>query len=63
MPLYEYLCKNCGVLEVIQGIKDEPLKNCPNCDKEIERQFPLTSKPQFKGKGFYETDYKSNKKT
>jgi predicted nucleic acid-binding Zn ribbon protein len=50
-------------LEVIQGIKDEPLKNCPNCDKEIERQFPLTSKPQFKGKGFYETDYKSNKKT
>jgi putative FmdB family regulatory protein len=58
MPLYEYFCETCGVIEIIQGIKDAAIKVCPNCQKEIEKVFSITAKPQFKGNGFYETDYK-----
>lgn len=61
MPLYEYFCENCGIIELIQGINDTSIKVCPNCGKDVEKLFSLTSKPQFKGKGFYETDYKGNK--
>lgn len=62
MPLYEYNCKNCGTIEVLQKITEEPLKKCPNCKcDEISRLLSVTSDPQFKGSGFYETDYKRAK--
>lgn len=57
MPYYEYECKKCGVIEVRQSINDKPLKTCPVCQEKIKRILSSTSDPQFKGSGFYTTDY------
>lgn len=58
MPLYEYSCKNCGTIEVRQKLSDTPLKKCPTCKEKVERLISVTGAPQFKGTGFYQTDYK-----
>ncbi len=62
MPIYEYRCDSCGrVFEVIQKFSDEPLSLDPECGKgPVER---LISAPafQFKGTGFYITDYAKGK--
>lgn len=58
MPLYEYQCTNCSErVEIIQRISDLP-GNCPKCGGEMKK---LISAPaiQFKGSGFYKTDYAS----
>jgi putative FmdB family regulatory protein len=57
VPLYEYRCKQCGHLfEKIQSFSAPDEKECPACKGELER---LISAPavQFKGSGFYSTDY------
>ena len=58
MPLYEYLCDACGQrFELIQKFSDPPPDACPKCGKgPVERQL---SSPaiQFKGSGWYITDY------
>ena len=57
MPLYEYQCKKCHSLtERIQKFSDPPLTVCPHCGGELEQ---LLSAPavQFKGSGWYVTDY------
>jgi putative FmdB family regulatory protein len=57
MPLYEYQCENCGdVFEVIQKFSDEPLTVHEKCGGKVTR---LLSAPalQFKGSGWYITDY------
>ena len=57
MPLYEYRCERCEhVFEVIQRFSDEPLTVHENCGGTVER---LISAPalQFKGTGWYITDY------
>ena len=57
MPLYEYQCKKCHSLtERIQKFSDPPLTVCPHCGGEMEQ---LLSAPavQFKGSGWYVTDY------
>ena len=57
MPLYEYLCKKCGhVFERIQRFSDPMVKKCPECGGKVEQ---LLSAPavQFKGSGWYVTDY------
>ncbi len=57
VPLYEYECKKCGHrLEKTQKFPDEPEKVCPKCGGEVEK---LLSTPavQFKGAGWYVTDY------
>lgn len=57
MPLYEYACKNCGErVEIIQKLSDPPYTICPKCGGEMKK---LISSPaiQFKGSGFYKTDY------
>lgn len=60
MPIYEYQCKQCDERhEIIQRISDEPLTHCPKCGGEMKK---LISSPaiQFKGSGFYKTDYASS---
>lgn len=38
MPTYEYECSICGLhFERQQSIKDEPIKECPECGKEVQR--------------------------
>ncbi|HUY80734.1 MAG TPA: zinc ribbon domain-containing protein [Acidobacteriaceae bacterium] len=57
MPLYEYRCKQCGhQFEKIQSFSAPDEKECPACKGELER---LISAPaiQFKGSGWYVTDY------
>lgn len=63
MPLYEYKCSKCGaVFEVLQKLTDLPIKKCISCGEEV---YKLMSSPaiQFKGTGWYITDYaKKNEK-
>ena len=57
MPLREYQCKKCNHrFERIQKFSDKPLKKCPECGGALEE---LLSAPafQFKGSGWYVTDY------
>jgi putative FmdB family regulatory protein len=57
MPLYEYQCKKCKHrFEKIQKFSDQPIKKCPECGGTVEQ---LLSAPavQFKGSGWYVTDY------
>ncbi|HIE95245.1 MAG TPA: transcriptional regulator [Acidobacteria bacterium] len=57
MPLYEYQCDACGHrFERIRKFSDPPLTVCPKCDGVIRK---LVSSPaiQFKGTGWYVTDY------
>lgn len=57
MPLYEYQCKKCRhTFEKIQQFSDPPVRKCPKCGGAVEQ---LLSAPavQFKGSGWYVTDY------
>jgi putative FmdB family regulatory protein len=57
MPLYEYQCDACGhQFEQIRKFSDPPLEICPKCGGAIRK---LISSPacQFKGSGWYATDY------
>ena len=58
MPLYEYVCQKCGrKTEVLQGMKEGPLRICPHCGgKKLKKAFSAPA-IQFKGSGFYITDY------
>jgi predicted nucleic acid-binding Zn ribbon protein len=44
-------------------MKDEPLKNCPDCGGEIKRLIGSGAGTIFKGTGFYHTDYKNSSKS
>jgi putative FmdB family regulatory protein len=61
MPTYEYECTKCGhELEVIQSMKDGPLKKCPSCGRlTLRRKISGGGGLIFKGTGFYVTDYKN----
>ena len=44
MPLYEYKCASCKhQLTELQGINDEPLKECPECNGKLKRIISLSS--------------------
>ena len=64
MPTYEYECPKCGhAFELVQSMRDEPLKKCPKCKKTgVKRLVGGGAGLIFKGSGFYITDYK-NKRT
>ncbi len=61
MPIYGYVCQNCShSLDALQKIADDPLVDCPACgEAALKRQL---SAPRFrlKGKGWYETDFKTD---
>lgn len=63
MPTYDYRCDACGhTFDVFQGIKDDPLTECPKCDTpKLRRLIGAGAGIIFKGSGFYETDYKRKK--
>lgn len=57
MPIYEYVCEKCGKkTEVIQRIGEKPLKVCPHCSGRLKKAISAPA-IQFKGSGFYITDY------
>lgn len=62
MPIYEYQCTGCAYrFEQKQSIKDEPIRECPRCGKDVTK---LISSPaiMFKGSGWYITDYSDKMK-
>jgi putative FmdB family regulatory protein len=59
MPTYEYECLKCKYkFERFQGIKDDPLKECPKCGGKLRKLVGTGAGIIFKGNGFYHTDYK-----
>jgi putative FmdB family regulatory protein len=57
MPLYEYVCQDCErKTEVLQRMKERPLRICPHCGGKLKKAFSAPA-IQFKGSGFYTTDY------
>jgi putative FmdB family regulatory protein len=58
MPLYEYRCDACGhQFEVIQKFSDEPIAVCPTCGSGPVAKLLSSPAFQFKGTGWYITDY------
>ena len=56
MPIYEYQCEKCGVVELTQKITEKALTRCPTCKAKVKRLISNTSF-QLKGSGWYITDY------
>lgn len=57
MPIYEYVCKKCGhKFEKIQKFSDAKIKKCPECGGAVEQTLHAPA-VQFKGSGWYVTDY------
>ena len=63
MPIYEYECEACGKrTELLQRVGAPAIGTCPECKGEMRR---LVSAPafQFKGSGWYVTDYAKKGRT
>ncbi len=61
MPTYEYECEACGHnFDIFQPITGKPLKKCTQCGAlKLKRLINAGGGILFKGKGFYQTDYRS----
>jgi putative FmdB family regulatory protein len=63
MPLYEYECDACGQrFEVIRKFSESDLDACTLCGKGPVRRLMSSPAIQFKGSGWYITDYSSKGK-
>ncbi len=63
MPIYEYRCSKCGhQLEVLQKFSDQPLVQCPACQKDGLQKLVSAASFRLKGGGWYETDFKKDNK-
>ena len=61
MPIYEYKCQQCGLhIEKRQSVSEAPLTTCEKCHGKLEKQWSLSGF-QFKGAGWYVTDYAGKK--
>jgi putative FmdB family regulatory protein len=61
MPLYEYVCQKCARrTEVIQAFGERRIRMCPHCGGKVKKAFSAPA-IQFKGSGFYITDYAKGK--
>src|SRR5262245_13824180 len=57
MPIYEYECTKCNAhVEAFQKVSDKPLTKCSKCKGKLERKISAPA-IQFKGSGWYVTDY------
>lgn len=64
MPIYEYECPDCGAkFERIGTYSDRMQQDCPACDSERAVKVPSATAIQFRGSGFYQTDYKARPRT
>jgi putative FmdB family regulatory protein len=63
MPIYEYVCQACGMeIEALQKMSDAPLVDCPGCAKPALQKKISAAGFRLKGGGWYETDFKKDKK-
>jgi len=64
MPLHEYECEACGQrFEKIQKFSDPPLEVCVKCGKGPVKKLLSSPAFQFKGTGWYVTDYAKSKES
>lgn len=64
MPLYEYQCDACGKrFEVIRKFSDPPLETCTQCGAGPVQRLLSSPAIQFKGSGWYITDYSDKGKS
>lgn len=62
MPIYEYKCTACDHrLEKLQRMSDDPLKDCPECEKPELTKLVSAAGFRLTGTGWYETDFKNKK--
>ncbi len=60
MPIYEYECRKCNAhTEVFQKMSDKPPAKCANCGGRLDKLISASA-IQFKGSGWYVTDYAGN---
>ena len=63
MPIYEYECRKCKAhIEVFQKVSDKPPSKCRKCGGKLERKISAAA-IQFKGSGWYVTDYAKTTKS
>jgi putative FmdB family regulatory protein len=63
LPLFEYKCRKCGHhFDKIEKYTASAIKKCPKCGGKAERQLAAPA-IQFKGSGWYVTDYGGKKGT
>lgn len=63
MPIYEYLCQECGhELEAMQKVSDPLLVDCPACQRASLKKKLTASAFRLSGGGWYETDFKTGDK-
>ena len=70
MPLYTFKCPSCYKVEEIKQSMKAASPVCQRCVNascgvhivDMKRVWKKTARPQFKGEGFYETDYKEKPK-
>jgi putative FmdB family regulatory protein len=62
MPTYEYRCKKGHTFDVRQSFSDGPVTTCEVCGQPVQRVFHPVA-VHFKGSGFYNTDYGTQKRS
>jgi putative FmdB family regulatory protein len=63
MPIYEYLCESCGMVnEKLQKVSDPPPARCDECGSRKLAKLVSRSAFQLKGGGWYSDLYASKKK-
>ena len=63
MPIYEYLCEDCGrITELMQKVTDPAPRSCPECGSRKVAKLVSRSAFQLKGGGWYADLYSSPKK-
>ena len=63
MPIYEYQCTKCEhKMEALQKMSENPLLNCPACGKPGLSKLISAASFRLKGRGWYETDFKTGNK-
>jgi putative FmdB family regulatory protein len=61
MPIYEYTCQKCKAhVEIMQKVSEKPLTRHSKCGGKLEKEWSRTGF-QFKGAGWYVTDYAGKK--
>ena len=57
MPIYEYVCTSCGErFDLLQRLSDPPMTECGLCKGTLRKLLGAPAL-QFKGSGWYVTDY------
>jgi putative FmdB family regulatory protein len=63
MPIYGYECTECEhTFDALQKMSDPKLVDCPECGESSLRKQLSAPKFRLKGKGWYETDFKTGDK-